>query len=599
MAWGGGVFTRTYGSTAWQIDASNSVGIVPDRHDTNDQDLADGINACINKAGGNTPTADLPMGGYKHTNLSAGTAAAPTFCAGNDQDTGMYSGGANTLNFATGGVERFRIDSSGHSLCLGILRLGATGGEGGELRIRNAANLDNFILDCGPTDVIRYLNSNNTDQYWENNSVERMRLTAAGNLGIGTNSPSTKLHLGGSADQSIQVNMNGNAAFCGGVNNTAVLSVNRNPITGAITDTGKAAAEINLTSTSTNGVITFLTTSTNNTFPSERMRVTPGGNVGINLTAPNSRLAVGGSTTTTSGAATNPGTFQINESGITAFTSTGGLEFQASSFGAGYGAKLLAMDNGSLAFATRNNAATWSERLRIDAGNGNVGIGNTSPNSLLEVGNGTGQRIVRINGGLTNTAEGAALYIQNGATTNGAFGHYSAIIGGAANATPTIFSGTDTIFYNAAERMRITSGGNVGIGIAAPTSQLHLSTDFALKQTTTTWQTVSDGRIKKNITPYEKGLADILQVNPVNFEYNGKAGTTDGVQGISVIAQEIQPIFPEAVGVTTTKLNEDDEEPTEILNFTTHAITFALINAIKELSTKLDTLTERVEALEA
>ena len=50
---------------------------------------------------------------------STGTASNPayvTYSFADDYDTGMYSTGANTLNFATGASERMRIDSSGNLL---------------------------------------------------------------------------------------------------------------------------------------------------------------------------------------------------------------------------------------------------------------------------------------------------------------------------------------------------------------------------------------------------------------------------------------------------------------------------------------------------
>lgn len=55
MSWSGGVFTRGNGvytgSLVWTSDAGAGVEIRADRHDTHDQDLAEGINACLNKNG--------------------------------------------------------------------------------------------------------------------------------------------------------------------------------------------------------------------------------------------------------------------------------------------------------------------------------------------------------------------------------------------------------------------------------------------------------------------------------------------------------------------------------------------------------------------
>ena len=59
----------------WQTDQSNGIGIRADYHDSEDDNFATGINASINVAGGNTPTANLPMGGFKHTGAANGSAA--------------------------------------------------------------------------------------------------------------------------------------------------------------------------------------------------------------------------------------------------------------------------------------------------------------------------------------------------------------------------------------------------------------------------------------------------------------------------------------------------------------------------------------------
>lgn len=78
MAWNGsGSFSRTNGTntgtTVWQQDEAGAVDIEADRHDTHDQDLADGINACLAKNGENAMTGDLNMGSNDITNAGDGT----------------------------------------------------------------------------------------------------------------------------------------------------------------------------------------------------------------------------------------------------------------------------------------------------------------------------------------------------------------------------------------------------------------------------------------------------------------------------------------------------------------------------------------------
>ena len=82
MPWSGSPpsqqFSRTdgisTGDDTWQQAAAAPRNIEADDHDTHDQDIADGLNACLKKDGGNTATANIPMGGFTHTNIAAATA---------------------------------------------------------------------------------------------------------------------------------------------------------------------------------------------------------------------------------------------------------------------------------------------------------------------------------------------------------------------------------------------------------------------------------------------------------------------------------------------------------------------------------------------
>lgn len=127
-------------------------------------------------------------------------------------------------------------------------------------------------------------------------------------------------------------------------------------IQGATANTGQFFPAANTIAWATGGV--------------ERMRVTANGNIGIgqahNLT--NTRLVVAGQSAAGDGAyATGVGSIVLNETGRASVNDVGGLEFKTSVFGAGYGAKIIALDNGALAIANRDNSATYSERMRIDA----------------------------------------------------------------------------------------------------------------------------------------------------------------------------------------------------------------------------------------
>lgn len=105
----------------------------------------------------------------------------------------------------------------------------------------------------------------------------------------------------------------------------------------------------------------------------------------------------------------------------------------------------------------------------------------------------------------------------------------------------------------------------------------------------TTWETVSDQRIKKNISYKLDGLYIIEQIQVRNFEYRkpeeivdlsqSSAVKKEGVQ-IGVIAQELQQVLPECVF----------ENSTGVLSVNTDSLIWYLVNAVKELSEKVDTL---------
>jgi hypothetical protein len=256
----------------------------------------------------------------------------------------------------------------------------------------------------------------------------------------------------------------------------------------------------------------------------------------------------------------------------------------------------------------------------LDTANNRVGVGTTSPTHAVTILGADGPQSSIRNVRFSNDINASELILSKsrGATVNtntvvqtgdnigainfaGADGSTFDNVGRIVTLAGTVTGGNipgEMAFSTAnssgvlTERVRFNSTGNVGIGTTSPAYQLQLSTDSAAKPTTNTWTIASDERIKTNIQPYAKGLAEILQVVPITYDYNGKGGIAAGPGGVSIIAQELQPVFPECVGTFIANLNEDDAEPTELFNYNGHAITFALINAVKELSAK-------VEALEA
>jgi len=138
------------------------------------------------------------------------------------------------------------------------------------------------------------------------------------------------------------------------------------------------------------------------------------------------------------------------------------------------------------------------------------------------------------------------------------------------------------------EKARLTSDGKFGLGLT-PSYQLQLSSDSAAKPSTNTWTIASDARLKRDIMPFTDGLAVLRQVNPIRYTYNGLAGMPES-EGIGVIGQEMEKVAPYTARRFKAKLKPDDAEETELVGFNSHALTFVLINAVKELDSRLSAI---------
>ena len=130
-----------------------------------------------------------------------------------------------------------------------------------------------------------------------------------------------------------------------------------------------------------------------------------------------------------------------------------------------------------------------------------------------------------------------------------------------------------------------------------PYSVFHVN-GRATSSYSSTFTTTSDERVKKNIVDYSKGLAEIIQVQPKSYAFNGKGNTIEDVESIGVLAQEIKEVFPETVGTVNKRLNPEDEQETELYTVDISPVTYALINAVKELNAKVEALEARIQTLE-
>jgi len=114
---------------------------------------------------------------------------------------------------------------------------------------------------------------------------------------------------------------------------------------------------------------------------------------------------------------------------------------------------------------------------------------------------------------------------------------------------------------------------------------------------TVTAANVSDARTKENVQSYTRGLADLIQLKPVSFQYNGLGGTTrDGRVFHGVTAQQAQPFVPECVALTHDPRPDPAKPftPSRLpgqLSFHAKPLIFASVNAFKEINARL----ERIE----
>ena len=341
-----------------------------------------------------------------------------------------------------------------------------------------------------------------------------------------------------------------------------------------------------ITSTGGNGLVFFgYTGAMGSETYTERMRIDSSGNVGIGTSSPAANLDMGGS---------------VSDTKKIRF-SMGGNVASIGSIGSG-----TANGLGNLAFWTRDGSFEY-ERMRID-GSGTLLVGTTTPISASVT-----PRIFSYAGADTNTTiqtMPCGLALNNAANANasgygvslkfhmsfpGESGKYAAIAGVSdgtfANAVALVFYTTQNATGgadNVTERMRISATGS-----------LILVGSTAQKASGTTWSNPSDQRLKENIRDYTKGTAELMQVRVREWEYNGKGGTTEGMKGLGVVADEIMTILPNTVETYNAKLNADDEEDTAIKKFDATEITWLLVKTVQEQQTIINDLKARVTALEA
>jgi Chaperone of endosialidase len=136
----------------------------------------------------------------------------------------------------------------------------------------------------------------------------------------------------------------------------------------------------------------------------------------------------------------------------------------------------------------------------------------------------------------------------------------------------------------------IVGGGSELPG--APNGAVFQVAGDVFKLPSNVWGT-SDARVKEDVRDLELGLAELRQVRPVRFRYNGRAGTPAGRAGIGVLGQEIETIIPETIQRVSVA---DDPGLGDMRVFDPAALTYVLINAVKELAARVEQLEQALAA---
>ena len=325
-----------------------------------------------------------------------------------------------------------------------------------------------------------------------NNGTTYFNIDADGNVGIGTTSPDEKLRVDGNAKVAGDVISSAlKLGFAGSANITTNdtnedLLINPNgsgDILMHTTSTGNVGigasspdSKLNINGNSGDPSATYTTTAANSTisigdFSASGLRMlfgvnpsTPstwiqnqyttnqvtaklllnplGGNVGIGTTSPTEKLHIFGTTAAV----------KIEGDGVT----SANLKFKTNETDRWN----VNVPSGStdLRFTTGS-----SDTLTLKS-NGNVGIGTTSPSEKLDI---EGNVRVGQNNGFYINNQNVGIKRDSNDLVLGGFGN-------------VIIKSSSTTVVNQAERMRITSAGNVGIGTTSPDYKLDVEGDISL-----------------------------------------------------------------------------------------------------------------------
>jgi hypothetical protein len=387
-----------------------------------------------------------------------GSAAAPTFSFTADPNTGLYSPGADQVAISTGGSGRLFVDASGNvgvgAIPSQSLHVTSTS-NGTTARFQNnSGNFIDFYETTGGT-RLGYLGSldntnwtvhNDKNGYlaFDTNNSERLRITSAGLVGVGTSSPRVNVHIFGTASNAPTLGVASGSLIVGPGDRDYGLAM------------GTAAA----------GYSWIQSQNFVSAGAAYSLLLQPsGGNVGIGTTSPQSFVTINGGTgagftdvlqLSAGAAAANSGpglSFNINYGSYDVYkTWQTGLIRSAAENTSNY--------HGYLAFYTNSgaNATNISEKARIDS-SGRLGIGTSSVLSNVQI---VVDSAVADNGSIFTLASGGGNLVNKLNMGVSSANNYAFI--------QSVKPGTDVL-----PLLLNPSGGRVGIGTTSPVNKLDVN----------------------------------------------------------------------------------------------------------------------------